>query len=160
MPLFFNLKKMKFKKLTSNQTFELAYYVKEYLETNREYVVKMYLGCDSQTKGLNTTYATTLVFHVAALGCHVIYKKEVVPVIKDMWTRLWKETERSVEVALYLRAAGIEINTIDLDYNMNPVHNSNKLIKAAVGYVESLGFKARVKPDLLPAVYAADSIVN
>jgi predicted RNase H-related nuclease YkuK (DUF458 family) len=151
---------MKFKKLTSNQTFELADYVKEYLDTNKIYGVKMYLGCDSQTKGITTTYATTLVFHVATSGCHVIYKKDVVPVVKDMWSRLWKETELSVQVALYLRDAGIEIDTIDLDYNVDPVHNSNRLVKAAVGYVESLGFKARIKPELLPAVYAADGIVN
>jgi predicted RNase H-related nuclease YkuK (DUF458 family) len=90
----------------------------------------------------------------------VIYKKEVVPVIKDMWNRLWKETELSAETALYLRDTGIEIDTIDLDYNINPVHNSNKLVKTAVGYVESLGFQARVKPELLPAVHAADDIVN
>jgi len=151
---------MKFKKLTSSTNFDLAEYTREYLENNKEHKVKMYLGCDSQTKGVTTTYATTLVFHVANTGCHVIYKKEVVPVIRDMWNRLWKETELSVAAALYLRNAGIEIHTIDLDYNINPVHNSNKLVKAAVGYVESLGFEARVKPDLLPAVYAADDIVN
>lgn len=151
---------MEFKKLTSNQTFELADYVKQYLEANRDYNVEMYLGCDSQTKGLHTIYATTIVFHIETTGCHVIYKKEIIPIVKDMWTRLWKETERSVEVALYLRAVGIEIDTIDLDYNIDPIHNSNKLVQSAVGYVESLGFKARVKPELLPAVYAADSIVN
>lgn len=151
---------MKFKKLTCKDSFDLAEYVKDYLEKNKDSEVKMYLGCDSQTKGISTTYATTLVFHVATSGCHVIYKKEVVPVIRDMWNRLWKETELSVETALYLREAGIEINTIDLDYNIDPVHNSNKLVKAAVGYVESLGFHARVKPELLPAVYAADDIVN
>lgn len=151
---------MKFKKLTSSDRFNLAEYVKGYLEENKNYDVKMYLGCDSQTKGLVTTYATTLVFHVGNSGCHVIYKKETVPVIRDMWNRLWKETELSVEAALYLRENGIEISTIDLDYNIDPVHNSNRLVKAAVGYVESLGFNARVKPDLLPAVYAADGIVN
>lgn len=151
---------MKFKKLTSNENFELADYVSNYLNENKDYEVKIYLGCDSQTKGIVTTYATTIVFHVANSGCHVIYKKEVVPAVRDMWNRLWKETELSVAAALYLREHGIEINTIDLDYNIDPVHNSNRLVKAAVGYVESLGFKARVKPDLLPAVYAADDIVN
>ena len=43
------------------------------------------MGCDSQTKNGQTTYATTLVFHVSSTGCHVIYKKEVVPEIKDIW---------------------------------------------------------------------------
>lgn len=151
---------MKFKKLTGGEQFDLAKYTKEYLEANKEYAVKMYLGCDSQTKADKTTYATTLVFHVESSGCHIIYKKEVVPVIRDMWNRLWKETELSVKAALYLRENGIEINTIDLDYNIDPIHESNRLVKAAVGYVESLGFKARVKPELLPAVYAADTIVN
>lgn len=151
---------MKFKKLTSSEQFDLAEYTKRYLEANKDYNVKMYLGCDSQTKADKTTYATTLVFHVESSGCHIIYKKEVVPVIRDMWNRLWKETELSVKAALYLRENGIEIDTIDLDYNIDPIHDSNRLVKAAVGYVESLGFKARVKPELLPAVYAADTIVN
>ena len=150
---------MKFYKLTDPVGFELAEYVKEYLKRHERHDVKIYLGCDSQNKQM-TTYATTIVFHVESAGCHVIYKKGRVDKINDMWTRLWGEVERSVEVALYLRENGIEINTIDLDYNIDPSHESNKLVKAAVGYVESLGIKARVKPDLLPAVYAADDIVN
>ena len=155
----FNYKDMEFYKLTGGKGFELAEYVKEYLEKNKNYDIKLYLGCDSQNRS-ETTYATTIVFHVADSGCHVIYKKEKLPVIRDMWTRLWGEVERSVEVALYLRNNGIEVSTIDLDYNIDPMHGSNKLVSAGVGYVESLGFKARVKPDLLPAVYAADDIVN
>ena len=138
---------MRFKKLTGFPEFELNSYVKQYMEDHRDYDVKIYLGCDSQTKGDQTIYATTVVFHVAATGCHVIYKKETMPVIRDMWTRLWKEAEESVD-------------TIDLDYNIDPKYGSNKLVSAAVGYVESLGFKARCKPELLPGCYAADGIVN
>jgi predicted RNase H-related nuclease YkuK (DUF458 family) len=151
---------MKFRKLTGPPQFELGPYVTEYLEKHKGYDVKIYLGCDSQTKADKTIYATTVVFHVANTGCHVVYQKQTYPVIRDMWTRLWKEAEKSVEVGLYLREHGIEIDTIDLDYNIDPSHNSNKLVKAAVGYVESLGFKARCKPDLLPGCYAADDIVN
>ena len=99
-------------------------------------------------------------FHIENTGCHIIYKKEEVPLIRTMWDRLWQEAERSVEAALYLREHGVEISTIDLDYNTDPAHKSSKLVASATGYVESLGFKARVKPDLLPAAYAADDIVN
>lgn len=151
---------MKFKKLTGAPKFELAPYVKQYLEDHKHYNVKMYMGCDSQTRNGKTTYATTLVFHVSSTGCHVIYKKEVMTEIKDMWTRLWMECEKSVEVALYLREHGIEIDTIDLDYNIDPAKKSNKLVKAAVGYVSGFGFRCRCKPDLLPGVYAADNIAN
>jgi predicted RNase H-related nuclease YkuK (DUF458 family) len=151
---------MKFQKLTGRPGFELAPYVKDYLLLHKDLDVKLYLGCDSQNKATETIYATTLVFHLADSGCHVIYQKKRMAKITDMWTRLWKETEFSCDVALYLRGHGIEISTIDLDYNTNPAKKSNKLVSAAVGYVESLGFKARCKPDLLPGAYAADSIVN
>jgi len=151
---------MKFKKLTGPPNFELAPYVNQILERNKGLDIQIYLGCDSQNKALKTVYATTIVFHIASTGCHVIYKKEEVPIIRDMWTRLWKETEKSCEVALYLREYDIEVSTIDLDYNTDPSKKSNKLVKAAVGYVESLGFKARCKPELLPGAYAADNIVN
>jgi predicted RNase H-related nuclease YkuK (DUF458 family) len=150
---------MKFYKLTEDVGFELAEYVKEYLHKHRGYKVQIYLGCDSQNRK-ETVYATTLVFHIASAGCHVIYKKDKKPMIKDIWTRLWGEVERSIEVALYLREHGIEVSTIDLDYNEDPLYGSNKLVAAAVGYVESLGFKGRIKPDLLPAICAADDIVN
>ncbi|MBS3739609.1 ribonuclease H-like YkuK family protein [Mesohalobacter halotolerans] len=150
---------MQFKKLTDEISFDVAEYVKSYLNFHKNRNINLYLGCDSHNR-LKTTYATTLVFNVGATGCHVIYQKEVVPLITDMWTRLWGEAERSVETALYLRERGIEIDTIDLDYNIDPAYKSNKLVSAAVGYVESLGFKARVKPELLPAVYAADHIVG
>lgn len=151
---------MLFQKLTGPPKFDLAEYVENYLELQSDHDVKIYLGCDSQNRANTTVYATTVVFHVGDSGCHVIYQKETVPVIMDMWTRLWGEAERSVKAALYLRDHGIEINTIDLDYNDDPNKKSNKLVSAAVGYVESLGFKARIKPELLPAVYAADDIVN
>lgn len=150
---------MKFYKLTDTEGFELAPYIKEYIKKQNGLNIEIYLGCDSQNKVL-TTYATTIVFHASSHGCHVIYKKDRVPVIRDMWTRLWGEVERSIEVALYLRENGIEIDTIDLDYNIDPDAGSNKLVKAAVGYVESLGFRARVKPNMLPAVHAADDLVN
>lgn len=151
---------MKFQKLTGPPQFELALYVKNILKENEGLDVKIYLGCDSQNKAIKTVYAVTVVFHISNTGCHVIYKREEIPIVRDMWTRLWKETELSCETALYLRKHGIEVSTIDLDYNTDPAKKSNKLVSAAVGYVESLGFKARCKPDLLPGAYAADNIVN
>ena len=151
---------MQFQKLTGPPKFDLGEYVKEYLALHSGTDIKIYLGCDSQNRANTTVYATTVVFHIGETGCHVIYKKEIVPVILDMWTRLWGEAERSVSAAVYLREKGVEISTIDLDYNDDPNKKSNKLVSAAVGYVESMGFKARIKPDLLPAACAADNIVN
>lgn len=153
---------MDFRKIGSDINFEVSNYVKEYLRLNKDYEVKIYLGCDSHNKSNWTNYVTTIVFHVGDTGCHVIYHKERVDKIpiEEYWTRLWGETERSVKVALYLREQGIEINTIGLDFNSDPKRKSNKLVKASIGYVESFGFKARIKPDILPAISAADGLAR
>ena len=152
---------MLFKRLTDRSTVELAEYLKEYIAQVGAENVRLYIGCDSQNKSEWTSYATTVVLHIGTTGCHVLYQRERVrPRINDFWTRLWKEVERSVEVALYLQENGIEVDNIDLDLNDDPNMRSNKLVAAAKGYVESLGIKARIKPELLPAIHAADHIVK
>ena len=153
---------MLFKKINDSSLFELANYTKEYLKLNKDYDVKLYLGTDSQNKSDKTTYATTLVFHIGDTGCHVIYSRESVPKIPthNYWDRLWGEVERSVKVARYLRENNIEIYSIGLDLNSDKRLKSNKLVKAAVGYVEGFGFTAKIKPDMLPAIKAADDLAR
>jgi len=152
---------MQFQILANNKYVDLAGYLKKYIEHSNSNDIKLYIGCDSQNKQTGTVYAVTVVIHIGNTGCHILYQRnKVKPVIHDFWPRLWKEVEKSVDVALYLRENGIQVNHIDLDLNSDPSAKSNKLVSAARGYVESLGIKANIKPDLLPAVSAADHIVN
>ena len=131
------------------------------LEVIKQYpYAEIHIGTDSQNINKETRYTTVIAYRLGSRGVHYILSKSTYSIIRDMWTRLWMECEKSVEVALYLREHGIEIDTVDLDYNIDPAKKSNKLVKAAVGYVNGFGFKARYKPDLLPGVYAADNIAN
>ena len=102
---------MKFKKLTDKKSFELADYVKTYLADHKYHDIKLYMGCDSQTRGGSTTYATTLVFHVSSSGCHVIYKKEILPEIKDAF---W---EKSLIVNFCLLNV-LVINSLPIDESL------------------------------------------
>lgn len=153
---------MLFRKINDDSLFELSSYVKEYLDLNKNHNVKLYLGTDSQNKSDKTTYATTIVFHIGNTGCHVIYSKEHVTriPIANYWDRLWGEVERSVKVANYLKDNGVKIHSIGLDLNSDPNTKSNKLVKAAVGYVEGMGYKAKIKPDMLPSIKAADDLAR
>jgi len=151
---------MNFKRLTDRSEIEIADYVRTYVKSVGKDNVQLYIGCDSQNKGDNTIYATTVVLHIGNTGCHVLYKRETFQRIFDFWARLWGEVERSVEVALHLQQNGIIVDNIDLDLNADPTTRSNKLVQAAKGYVESLGIKARIKPNILPAISAADNIVK
>jgi hypothetical protein len=149
---------MIFTRLTDNTSVEIADYLKRYIAEHHFENLRIYIGCDSQSKGECTTYVTTVVVHKGIAGCHVLYQREKLVKIKDLWTRLWNEVEKSVGLAKYLREQGVNIYTIDLDLNHDEQHASNRLVSAAKGYVESMGIKARIKPDILPAVSAADNL--
>ena len=148
-----------FKKMGSHVKVELAEYAKKMM---KEYpTVKIYVGSDSQNYSKKTLYATTVVFRFENNGAHVIYHRESTPLVKDMWTRLWGELQRSIDVAGYLKfECGLPIEQIDLDLNSDPEFPSNKVFQAAVGYAQSMGYKAKTKPDLLMATWAANVLVN
>jgi predicted RNase H-related nuclease YkuK (DUF458 family) len=123
--------------------------------------IKIYVGSDSQNYARKTIYATTVVFRFENNGAHVIYHRETLPLVTDMWTRLWGELQRSIDVAGYLRfECEVPIEQIDLDLNSDPEFPSNKVFQAAVGYAQSMGYNAKTKPDLLLATWAANILVN
>jgi predicted RNase H-related nuclease YkuK (DUF458 family) len=148
-----------YRKMGCGTSVEIDIYTPSILNTNPN--IELYIGTDSQNYSSHTVYVTTIVFRYQKQGAHVIYKRDRVPKINDLWTRLWTELERSTTLALFLKNdCGIDIHQIDLDYNENPRFASYKLHKAAVGYVESLGFKAKTKPSLLLATGAANVLCH
>ena len=122
---------------------------------------EVHLGCDSQNIGKHTVYVIAVVFRFPSNGAHVIYTKEKVPAVRDLWTKLWGETDRAVQLAEFLRLkVGVRVKQIDLDYNEDPGYPSHKILGAAEGYVKSLGYIPKAKPHLLMAAWAADVLCH
>lgn len=118
--------------------------------------VTIHIGTDSQTSGQWTTYSTVIAYRFNRNGVHYIFTKQKFPKIPDLWTRLWKEAEMSIEIAEWLTTQ-INVNIqIDMDYNGDEDHASHKLISAAKGWANSLGYKVNVKPHNQIATRAAD----
>ena len=152
---------LQFKSLGKHQVIDDVFsYIKNLL--NEKPGTKLYVGTDSQNSRRMTTYATVIVMHMnendSGKGAHVLYSKEYLPKMRDRFSRLWGEVERSVEVSNMLRDGGLDIKNIDLDFNEDPKYNSNTVLRSAVGYVEASGFKARWKPHSAVACRAADSL--
>jgi predicted RNase H-related nuclease YkuK (DUF458 family) len=102
---------MIFQTIADDEHHDLVDYLKKYIKKTGIENIKLYVGCDSQNKQTSTVYATTVVIHIGNMGCHVLYQREIIrPVIYDLWNRLWKEVEKSVEVALYLRENNIHVD--------------------------------------------------
>jgi predicted RNase H-related nuclease YkuK (DUF458 family) len=147
----------KFKRLIDGRIIDLIPFVKAKLAEADN--VKLYIGSDSQNIGNKTIYAIVVVFHFGNSGANVIYSKREVPKIHDRFTRLWGEVMDSIEVAQYLEENGIVKPTaIDLDFNPDPKFKSNTVLRAALGYVESLGYNTRCKPFAVAASCAADRL--
>lgn len=134
----------KFCRLSDHTEVDLIPYVKDILSTHKD--VSIYIGTDSQNHKKNSVFATVIVFHYGNHGGHVLYAKEKTPRFKINSDRLWHEVVNSVEIAQYLKDIGhYKIKFIDLDLNPDPKYQSNQILVAAVGWVTSLGFEARVK---------------
>jgi predicted RNase H-related nuclease YkuK (DUF458 family) len=152
---------LQFKSLGNHQVVDdLFGYIKNLIDTKPG--IKLYVGTDSQNGRRMTTYATVIVLHMNendnGKGAHVLYSKDVLPKMRDRFSRLWGEVERSVEVSNMLRDGGLTIKNIDLDFNEDPRWQSNTVLRSAVGYVEASGFKARWKPHNAFSVRVADQI--
>jgi predicted RNase H-related nuclease YkuK (DUF458 family) len=145
--------------MTSGNPVELDRYLKDYLDRYPD--CEVHVGSDSQNYRAHTVYATTIVLRHPGKGAHVLYTKSRVPIIRDIFNKLWGELERSISLAEYIQnELLIEVRQIDLDYNDDEKYPSNKVLHAASGYVQSLGYTVKAKPELLMAVWAANVLCN
>ena len=145
--------------MTTGRPVELDRYVADYLQAHPE--CEVHIGSDSQNYRVHTVYVTTIVLRHPGKGAHVLYTKSRVPIIRDIFSKLWGELERSIKLAEYLQnELLIEVAQIDLDYNEDETYPSNKVLNAAAGYVQSLGYTVKAKPELLMAVWAANVLCN
>lgn len=154
---------------------DLGEYLRNYISKEKNCTI--YVGTDSAQKGSHTYYATAVCLYdeKAKKGVHVIFTRERELRIRDTFTRLWGEAERTKNIAEYLE---IELEghavrddkfgklcVIDLDFNPSPTHKShgvfrenksNSAYKACVGWLEGEGYKVRCKPEAVSASCAAD----
>ena len=79
--------------------------------------VNIHIETDSQSIAKQTRYITVIAYRFGNRGVHYILKKNGLPKIKDLWTRLWKETEMSIDVAERIKNKLNIKAEIDMDYN-------------------------------------------
>lgn len=149
---------LNFKKLGDHSPIlELAEYAREQIRLRPN--TKIYVGSDSQNSPSVTTLATVIVFHYDGRnGAHVVYRSLKLKKIRDSFSRLWLEVTSSVEIAQFLRDEGLKIEFVDLDLNADPKWQSNTVLRSALGYVESLGFEPRWKPNQPFSTRVADTL--
>ena len=148
---------IQFKKLSDKTKVDLASYVKDYLKINPQ--VEILIGTDSQIFGSVTRYATVVVLYFPRNGGHVLYNTVNEPNKYREQDRLWEEVMKSVNIAEFLqKEIDVKVSYIDLDLNPDPKWMSNEILRAAVGFVESMGYHTRVKHHDNYSIYIADKL--
>lgn len=129
--------------------------------------VEVTVASDSQQRGQSTEYVTVVTLIRPGKGGRVLFNRELIPRVRELRERLWKETWRSTELAMELTSTPdigervtIDINAIHIDANIDPKHKSSKYVEELVGLVVGQGFKAVVKPESWAASHAADHAVK
>ena len=148
--------------LTMRQT---AILIKNFIELDPEAQYAIYIGSDSQ----NTYYTkmvTVIAVHKVGRGGQYFYEVSKYDKIKDIRTKLYTETQLSLEMTEKLFD---EFSILNFNYDADNITfcihidagnggPSGQVIPEVVGYVHAMGYECEVKPDSPIASCIADRI--
>jgi predicted RNase H-related nuclease YkuK (DUF458 family) len=132
-------------------------------ETNNGYKLKVCIGTDSQVKGHLTDFATVIVLLREQHGGFMYIAQDKTTQQMGIKERMLVEVQKSIETA-YSICDLLDIYDVDLevhaDINTNPMFKSNKALNEAMGYILSMGFIFKAKPEAFASSTCADKMVH
>lgn len=133
------------------------------VETQKGNKVKICIGTDSQVTGNITEYATVIVFLREKKGGFMLINSEKSTIKMSIKERMLNEVSKSIAIA-YQLCDLLDLYDIDLevhaDINTNPHFKSNTALSEAMGYILSMGFVFKAKPEAFASSYCANKIVH
>ncbi len=125
--------------------------------------LKVCIGTDSQVKGELIDFATVVVFLREEKGGFMYIHQEKVHKKMSIKERMLNEVQRSIETA-YSLCDLLDLYDVDLevhaDINTNPNFKSNQALHEAMGYILSMGFVFKAKPEAFASSYCANKMVQ
>ncbi|MBB5636290.1 hypothetical protein HDF26_003253 [Pedobacter cryoconitis] len=132
-------------------------------ETQNGYHLKVCVGTDSQVKGPSTDFATVIVLLREQHGGFMYIHQEKTTQKMSIKERMLIEVQKSIETA-YAVCDLLDLYDVDLevhaDINTNPMFKSNKALNEAMGYILSMGFIFKAKPEAFASSTCADKMVH
>lgn len=132
-------------------------------EIDNGYKLKVCIGTDSQVKGALTDFATVIVLLREHHGGFMYIHQEKTAQKMSIKERMLVEVQKSIETA-YSICDLLDLYNVDLevhaDINTNPMFKSNKALNEAMGYILSMGFIFKAKPEAFASSTCADKMVH
>ena len=131
-------------------------------ETDAGHKLKACIGTDSQVYGKRIEYATVIVILREGRGGFMFINNKRSRQEIGIKERMLNEVAMSIDVA-YQLCDLFELYDVDLevhaDINTNPQFKSNKALNEAMGYILSMGFVFKAKPDAFASSSCANKVV-
>jgi hypothetical protein len=124
--------------------------------------IKVCIGTDSQVYGTETEFATVIVILRKGRGGYMYICADRSTQRMTLKERMLHEVSRSIEIAYHLCNLFDTYKTeleVHADINTNPRFGSNTALSEAMGYILSMGFTFRAKPDAVAASCCANKVV-
>lgn len=132
-------------------------------ETSNGYKLKVCIGTDSQVKGMETEFATVIVFLREGHGGFMFINNDRTKLQFSIKERMLLEVAKSIEIA-YELCDLFTVYDVDMevhaDINTNPNFKSNVALKEAMGYILGMGFAFKAKPEAFASSSCANKVVN
>src|SRR5690606_1279584 len=134
---------------------------------HREYQLgsklKVCIGTDSQVKSKTTHFATVIVFVREKKGGFMFVHQDRTSQKMTIKERMLAEVQKSIEIA-YSLCPLLEQYNVDLevhaDINTNSQFKSNAALHDAMGYILSMGFAFKAKPEAFASSACANKMVQ
>ncbi|HFA49946.1 MAG TPA: hypothetical protein ENJ95_13140 [Bacteroidetes bacterium] len=124
--------------------------------------LKICIGSDSQVRGKVVEFATVIVFLREQKGGFMFIHNSKMEQKMGIKERMILEVSKSVDIA-YALCDLLEKHHVELevhaDINTDPAFQSNKALKEAMGYILSMGFVFKAKPDAFASTSCADKMI-
>jgi predicted RNase H-related nuclease YkuK (DUF458 family) len=132
-------------------------------ETKAGFRLKVCIGTDSQVKGIETEFATVIVFLREGHGGFMFIHNEKTRQNFSIKERMLVEVAKSIEIA-YELCDLFTLYDVDMevhaDINTNPHFKSNEALREAMGYILGMGFAFKAKPEAFASSSCANKAVN
>jgi len=134
----------------------------DFVNLDPKYQYKLSIGTDSMTYR-STQFVLAIVLHKVGNGGIYFYKKFTQPPVKDLRTKLYTETQLSINttdliVSMLLDKDEHILEKLNLSIHLDIGTSgpSKDLIRELEGWVAAMGYDYAIKPDS----YAASTIAN
>lgn len=131
-------------------------------EIKAGYRLKVCIGTDSQVRGKRVEFATVIVFLREKRGGFMFINNYAMEQQMSIRERMITEVAKSVEISYalcdLLDKYNIELE-VHADINTDPHFKSNVALREAMGYILSMGFVFKAKPDAFASSSCADKVI-